>query len=69
MFRVQWAAKTARAVFFYMPLLTELGWNEDGLNYKHGAPNGALRPGQNPVPLKTAKNLNSVFAVFGVKPC
>ena len=51
------AAETSLAVrrTLNMPLLTELGGSEDGLCYKHGAPNGALPPGQHPIPLQIAK--------------
>ena len=55
MFGVQCVAKTVYAVFLSMPLLTELGWSEDGLCYRHGAPNGALPPSQQPIPPKTGK--------------
>ena len=41
-----------------MPLLTELVSGEDGFCYKRGAPNGALPPGQQPIPPETAKNRN-----------
>jgi hypothetical protein len=49
-----------------MPLLTELGWSDEGTCYRHGAPNGAVPPGQHPIPPKTAKN-HHLFAgwVFG----
>ncbi len=56
MFGVQCAAKAVDAVFLSMPLLTELGWSEDGLCYRRGATNGALPPGQQPIPPKIAKN-------------
>ena len=47
-----------------MPLLTELGWNEDGLCYRHGAPNGAFPKPSPPIPPKTARNQMAATGVF-----
>jgi REP element-mobilizing transposase RayT len=43
MFRVECVAKTVPVMFISMPFLTELVSMEDGVCYKHGAPNGAWR--------------------------
>jgi hypothetical protein len=56
MFRVQCAAKSMDAVFLPMPLLPELGWRQGGLCYRHGAPNGAVPPGQHAIPPETARD-------------
>jgi hypothetical protein len=43
-----------------MPLLTELGWNEDTLCYRHVAPNGAVPQSQDSIPPEAAKNAGMV---------
>ena len=46
MFRVGCVATTVLVMLIYVPLLTELVSSEDGVCYKHGAPNGAVRTRQ-----------------------
>ena len=49
MFLVQRVATIVGEAFIPMPLLTELGSNEDGFHYRPGAPNGAVpKPGPPP---------------------
>ena len=57
MFRVECVATTVLIASISMPLLTELVSMENGVCYKHGAPNGAVRTGQRPIKTKTAKSL------------
>jgi len=43
MSRVERVATTGLVALVFMPLLTELGSTENGVGYRHGAPNGAVR--------------------------
>jgi hypothetical protein len=62
MFVVQGVITMVFTAFISMPLLTELVSREDGLCYRHGAPNGALSSNQHPIPPKTAKKLTPAKA-------
>jgi hypothetical protein len=56
MFLDQGTATTMCVALIAMPLLTELASSNHGFCYIHGAPDGAVTPGQHPIPLETAKN-------------
>jgi hypothetical protein len=49
MFRVECVAATVLIAPIFMPLLTELASMENGVCYRHGAPNGAVRTSQRPI--------------------
>jgi hypothetical protein len=49
MFRVEGEATTELVALVSVPLLTELVSMENGVCYRHGAPNGAVRTSQRPI--------------------
>jgi hypothetical protein len=56
MVRVECVVTAVLVALIFMPLLTELVSMEDGVCYRHGAPNGAVGTSQRPIEPKTAKN-------------
>jgi hypothetical protein len=56
MVRDECMATTGLVALVFMPLLTELVSTKNGVCYRHGAPNGAVRTHQRRIELKAAEN-------------
>jgi hypothetical protein len=56
MFRAECAVTTGLVALVSMALLTELVSTENGVCYRHGAANGAVRTSQRHIELKAAEN-------------